>query len=187
MLQNASNKRVAILVADGFEQVEFTGPKKALEDAGAETVVVSPQMGSVQGMNHAEKGDLFESDMAVDDAAREDFDALLLPGGVLNPDTLRGDERCVAFARSFFEQGKPVFAICHGPQLLITAGVVKGRTLTSYPTVRVDLENAGARWVDESVVVDEGLVTSRNPDDIPDFNAKIIEELLEGVHTGQHA
>ena len=187
MNDSVKNKRVAILVADGFEQVEFTQPKKALEDAGAETVVVSIKKDRVQGFNHSEPADWFDVDMSVDEAREGDFNALLIPGGIINPDMLRGHEGAVAFARSFFQARKPVFAICHGPQVLITAGVVEGRDMTSYKTVRVDLENAGANWQDASVVVDNGLVTSRNPDDISDFNAKIIEELGEGRHAAQHA
>lgn len=186
-MNKLAKKRVAILVADGFEQSEFTEPKKCLEAVGVETMVVSPQPDYVRGFHHHEKGDMFSVDLPVLDARSEDFDALLLPGGVLNPDELRGNQTCIDFARSFFEQRKPVFAICHGPQLLINAGVVQGRTLTSYKTVRVDLENAGANWIDEPVVVDSGLVTSRGPDDLADFNAMILEELAEGKHQRQHA
>lgn len=186
-MNKLAKKRVAILVADGFEQSEFTEPKKCLEAVGVETVVVSPQPDYVRGFHHHDKGDMFSVDMLVRDTRSEDFDALLLPGGVLNPDALRGNQACIDFARSFFDQHKPVFAICHGPQLLISADVVRGRTLTSYKTVKIDLENAGATWVDESVVVDNGLVTSRSPDDLADFNAMILEELAEGRHERQHA
>lgn len=187
MNHSVSHKRVAILVADGFEQVEFTKPKQALEEAGAEAVVVSLKKQAIRGFNHHEPGDSFDVDMSVDEAAAADFDALMLPGGVMNPDLLRGNPKAVEFARSFFESHKPVFAICHGPQLLIEADVVEGRTLTSWPSVRSDLENAGAIWKDAPVVVDKGLVTSRKPDDIPDFNEKMLEELAEGKHPGQRA
>lgn len=187
MLNKLANKRVAILVADGFEQVEFTEPKKTLEAVGVQTVVVSPQKEVVYGYHHLDKGDMFSVDMSIKAALNEEFDALLIPGGVFNPDTLRADADALAFTRSFFAAGKPVFAICHGPQVLISADVVRDRTMTSYKTVRIDLVNAGARWVDESVVVDNGLVTSRNPDDIADFNAMIIEELAEARHVQYQA
>lgn len=176
------DRKVAILVTNGFEQSEFSEPRQALHDAGAHTTVVSLSEGPIHGMDHGTLGDHFHVDKTVDQVSCDDFDALLIPGGVANPDALRGNEAAVAFAREFVEKGKPTFAICHGPQVLITAGVVKGRTMTSYQTVRVDLENAGAHWVDKSVVVDEGLVTSRNPGDIADFNAKMLEELAEGRH-----
>ncbi len=175
-------KKVAILVTNGFEQSEFTGPRDALTDAGVDISVVSLEHGEIQGMHHDKKANRFAVDKIVSEVKCADFDALLLPGGVMNPDVLRGDEQAVAFVRDFFTETKPVFAICHGPQVLITAGVVKGRTMTSYKTVKVDLENAGAHWVDQPVVVDNGLVTSRNPGDIPDFNRKMLEELAEGEH-----
>lgn len=187
MPNRLASKRVAILVADGFEQVEFTEPKKSLEGVGVQTVVVSPQEEFVYGFHHHDKGDMFSVDMTIKNALNEEFDALLIPGGVISPDTLRANDDAIAFTRSFFSAGKPVFAICHGPQVLITAEVVRDRTLTSYKTVRIDLENAGARWVDESVVVDNGLVTSRSPEDIPDFNAMILEELAEGKHVEYQA
>src|SRR5690554_2464470 len=180
--QQVTGKKVAVLVTNGFEQVEFTEPSQALRDAGAQPTVVSLQTGEIQGMHHDKPGDRFPVNMTVDQAHSSDFDALLLPGGVMNPDTLRGDEKAVAFARDFMQASKPVFAICHGPQVLITAGVVDGRTMTSYKTVKVDLQNAGANWVDKAVVVDNGLVTSRNPDDIPQFIDKMLEELGEGRH-----
>lgn len=180
-------KTVAVLAADGFEQVELTGPRQALDSSGATTVLVSLESGSIRGFNHAEPADSFSVDKAIGDVSCEDFDALLIPGGIINPDSLRGSTDVLAFARDFFTAGKPVFAICHGPQVLISAGVVEGRRMTSYHTIKVDLENAGAIWKDESVVCDQGLVTSRNPDDIPAFNDKIVEELYEGVHAGQHA
>ena len=177
-----TGKKVATLVTSGFEQVEFTEPRDALLAAGVEVTVVSLKPGEIQGMNHDKPADRFAVDQVVSEARSEDFDALLVPGGVMNPDALRGDEKAVAFVRAFFDASKPVFAICHGPQVLITADVVEGRDMTSYKTVRVDLENAGARWMDKSVVVDQGLVTSRNPDDIPDFIDKMLEELAEGRH-----
>jgi protease I len=182
-----SGKRVAILVADGFEQVELDQPRAALDQAGAKTQVISSANGKVKGMNHDKPGAGVKVDVPLESANANDYDALLLPGGVMNPDTLRQDPRAVAFAKSFFEAHKPVAAICHGPQLLIEADVVRGRRLTSYPSLKTDLKNAGADWVDEIVVVDNGLVTSRKPDDIPRFNEKMVEEIAEGVHAEQHA
>jgi protease I len=187
MEKNLTGKRVAILVADGFEQVELTEPRKALEEAGAEAVIVSPAKGKVKGWNHVEWGETFNVDCPLEDARAEDFDALQLPGGVMNPDKLRLIPEAVAFVRAFFEATKPVAAICHAPWTLIEADVVRGRTLTSYPSVRTDLINAGARWVDEEVVVDQGLVTSRKPDDIPAFNRRMIEEFAEGRHDRRRA
>lgn len=181
--KHVANKKVAILVTNGVEQVEFTKPRDALLEAGVKTTVVSLERGEIQGMHHDQTGDRFPVDLTVDEANSKDFDALLVPGGVMNPDALRGDEKALAFTREFFQASKPVFAICHGPQVLISAGVVKGRTMTSYKTVKTDLVNAGANWVDKSVVVDQGLVTSRTPDDIPDFIGKMLEELAEGKHT----
>jgi protease I len=177
-----NGKRVAILVAEGFEQAEMIGPRKALEEAGAETFIVSPAKDEVQGWNHFDKADRFHVDQAVEDAKAEDFDALLLPGGVANPDQLRTNRKAVEFAKGFFDSGKPIGVICHGPWTLIEAGVVKGRTMTSWPSLRTDLQNAGAKWVDQEVVVDRGLVSSRNPGDLPAFNRKIIEEFAEGAH-----
>jgi len=177
--EQVKGKKVAILVTNGFEQSESSEPRLALHAAGAHTTVVSLTEGPIHGVDNGILGDHFHVDKTVDQVSCDDFDALLIPGGVANPDALRGNEAAVAFAREFVEQGKPTFAICHGPQVLITAGVVKGRTMTSYKTVRVDLENAGANWVDKSVVVDKGLITSRSPKDIPDFNARILEELGE--------
>jgi protease I len=177
--------KVAILAANGFEQSELFDPKKALEDAGAQTFVVSPESGEVKGWKHTDWGDSIAVDVGLDEANAGDYDALVLPGGVMNPDKLRGDETAVAFVKAFFAAGKPVGAICHGPWTLINAGVVEGREMTSYHTIRKDLENAGAKWVDEEVIVDNGLVTSRKPDDIPAFNAKLIEEFAEGKHTQQ--
>jgi protease I len=185
MKNDLTGKRVAILVADGFEQVELDKPREALDKAGAETFIVSPSGDEVQGWNHDKEGDSLEVDVALDDAKAEDYDALLLPGGVMNPDTLRTIPAAVAFAKHFFEEGKPVAAICHGPQLLIEAGVVSGKKMTSFKSLKTDLTNAGAEWVDEPMVCDQGLVTSRTPDDIPQFNAKMIEEFAEGFHSGQ--
>lgn len=184
-----TGKKVAILVADGFEQSEFEGPRAALEEAGAETTVISPNEDEVTGWDGEanEWGDAFEVDLPLDEADAERYDALLLPGGVKNPDTLRTLPKAVAFTRSFFEAGKPVAAICHGPQLLIEADVVRGRKLTSFPSVKTDLKNAGAEWTDAPVVTDQGLVTSRKPADIPQFNEKMIEEFAEGVHAGQQS
>src|SRR3954467_4087803 len=182
MSQELTGKRVAILAADGFEEVELTKPKKALEEAGAKTSVVSIKSGKIQGMNHADKGEKIAVDLTLDDAKPEQFDALMIPGGLMNPDTLRSTAEALEFVRHFFEEGKPVAAICHGPWVLIDAGVVRGRTLTSWPAIKTDLRNAGANWVDKEVVVDNGLVTSRKPDDIPAFNRKMIEEFREGRH-----
>ena len=184
---NLSGKRVAILVADGFEQVELDQPRAALDKAGALTHVVSSAKGHVKGVNHDKPAGGAKVDIALDAADAESYDALLLPGGVFNPDALRQEPKAVALVRAFFEAGKPVAAICHGPQVLIEADVVRGRKLTSYPSVATDLKNAAAIWVDEAVVVDNGLVTSRTPDDIPQFNDKMIEEIAEGVHAKQHA
>ena len=175
-------KRVAILVTEGFEQAEMVGPRKALEDAGAKTEIVSPAGDEVQGWNHYDKGDWFKVDVGIDAANANDYDALLLPGGVANPDLLRNDDDAVSFVRSFVEQAKPIGAICHGPWTLVEADVIKGRTLTSFPSIKTDIRNAGGNWVDEEVVVDKGLVTSRKPDDLPAFCAKIVEEFCEGTH-----
>jgi protease I len=184
MEQMLRGKRVAILVADGFEQVELTEPKQALDQSGAMTVIVSTAKGStVKGWQHDHWGDEFAIDQPITNANVDDYDALLLPGGVLNPDTLRTHPEAVAFVRSFFEAGKPVAAICHGPWMLAEADVVRGRTVTSYPSIQTDLKNAGAHWVDQEVATDNGLVTSRKPDDIPAFNKKMIEEFAEGHHT----
>jgi protease I len=178
-------KKIAILVTDGFEQVEMTEPRKALEEAGAGTDLVSPANGKVKGWQHTKWGDEFAVDVPLSDARADDYDALVLPGGVMSPDKLRIDTRAVDFVRAFFDAGKPVAAICHGPWTLINAGVVKGREMTSWPSVSTDLKNAGARWVDREVVVDNGLVTSRKPDDLPTFNRKMIEEFSEGIHQQQ--
>lgn len=172
--RDLSGWKVAVLVENGFEQVELTGPCKALDRAGAWPMIVSPQMNRVRGWNHTEWGDFFHVDVRLEDARPEDFDALLLPGGVMNPDRLRRNMRAQEFVRAFFDSGKPVAAICHGPWTLIDAGVTRGRKLTSYHTIQRDLANSGAQWVDQEVVVDGNLVTSRNPDDIPAFNREMI-------------
>ena len=185
MKKDLTGKRVAILVADGFEQVELEEPQEALEKAGATTDIVSPSGDEVQGWDHDKEGDSFEVDVKLDRANANDYDALLLPGGVMNPDTLRTIPAAVAFAKAFFAAGKPVAAICHGPQLLIEADVVRGKKMTSFESLKTDLKNAGAEWVDEPMVCDQGLVTSRKPADIPAFNAKMIEEFAEGFHSGQ--
>ncbi|MES2860563.1 MAG: type 1 glutamine amidotransferase domain-containing protein [Pseudomonadota bacterium] len=182
MTQSLSGKRVAVLATDGVEQIELLDPVKALRDAGAEVHVVSPKSGSIQGFNHLTPGDTIPVDKTLAEANAGDYQALLLPGGVANPDQLRVNDQALAFIRAFFDAGKPVAAICHAPWLLIDAGVVEGRRLTSFETIRTDLRNAGADVVDEEVVVDDGLVTSRKPDDIPAFNRKMIEEIAEGRH-----
>src|ERR1051325_2116734 len=187
MEKKLKGKKVAILVADGFEQVERTEPRKALEEAGAITEIVSPAVNKVQGWNHGDKADLFPVDMPLKRARSDDYDALLLPGGVRNPDQLRMMTRAVEFIDGFFATGKPVAAICHAPWTLIDAEIVKGRTITSWPSLKTDLMNAGARWVDREVVVDNGLITSRKPADIPAFNKKVIEEFAEGRHSRQAA
>ena len=185
MARKLEGKKVAILVADGFEQVEMTKPRDALNEAGAETKIVSPKSGRIQGMHHADKGEEFDVDLTLDQARPEDFDAILIPGGLMNPDQLRGTPEALDFVRHFFEEGKPAAVICHGPWVLVDAGLVRGRTLTSWPNIKVDVRNAGGNWVDQEVVVDNGLVTSRKPDDIPAFNKKMIEEFSEGIHARQ--
>jgi len=180
-----SGHRVAILATDGVEQVELTEPRKALDDAGATTKVVSPADGEIKAWQHDHWGDKIPVDISLADANADDFDALMLPGGVMNPDHLRQDERAVRFVREFFESGKPIAAICHGPWLLVEAGVVRGRTLTSWPSLKTDITNAGGDWVDREVATDQGLVTSRKPDDIPAFNRKMLEEFREGTHSGR--
>jgi protease I len=184
---NLDQQRIAILVANGFEQVELTEPKKALEQAGANTDIVSPENGKVRGWNFTDWGDDFTVDVPLDRASAKDYSALLLPGGVMNPDQLRRNEMALNFVREFFASGKPVAVICHGPWTLIDAGLVRGRKMTSYHSIQMDLKNAGANWVDQEVVVDAGLVTSRKPADIPAFNRKMIEEFAEGMHGGQMA
>jgi protease I len=181
--QELSGKRVAILATDGFEQSELMDPKQALIDAGAEVSVVSLKSGEIKGWKHTDWGETVKVDVLLDDADAEHFDALMLPGGVINPDKLRMERKAVEFVKAFADAGKPIAAICHGPQTLIETGMVIGRTLTSWPSLKTDLINAGANWVDEEVVTDHGLVTSRKPADIPAFNRKMIEEFAEGVHS----
>jgi protease I len=186
MSNELQGKRIAFLVAnEGIEQVELESPWRAIEDAGGEPELIAPEAGEAQAFDHLDKKDTFDVDRTVSDADPGDYDGLVLPGGVANPDNLRTHQDAVGFVRSFFEAGKPVGAICHAPWALIEAGVVEGRTLTSYPSIATDLRNAGADWVDEEVVVDAGLVTSRKPDDLEAFNAKIVEEFAEGVHSRQ--
>ena len=180
-------KKVAIIAADMVEQVELVEPRKALEKAGADTDLISMKPGAIQGFNHFEEADKHTVDRTIDEAKASEYDALMIPGGVGNPDLMRGDKRMVEFTRSFVEQGKPVAVICHGPWMLVEADVVRGREVTSWPTLRTDISNAGGKWVDREVVVDSGLVTSRKPDDIPAFNSKMIEEFAEGVHPEQRA
>jgi protease I len=181
------NKTVAILATEGFEYVELTKPKQALEAAGARTQVISPKPGKIRGWDVDKWGDDVPVDVSLDSAKPDDYDALLLPGGVLNPDKLRTQPKAVQFVKSFFEAGKPVGAICHGPWMLVEADVVRGRTVTSWPSLKTDIQNAGGKWVDQEVVTEQGLVTSRKPDDIPAFNRKIIEEFAEGKHKAQAA
>jgi deglycase len=178
-------KRVAFLATDMVEQVELTEPWKALEAEGATLELVSLEEGEIQGFDHYDKADTFKVDRTVEEAGADDYDALVIPGGVGNPDTLRMDENAVNLTRQFFEQGKPVGVICHGPWMLVETGVVRGRKVTSWPSLRTDIQNAGGNWVDQEVVVDQGLVTSRKPDDLPAFNKKIIEEFAEGRHQEQ--
>lgn len=185
IMQKLTNKRVAILAADGFEQVELVKPRKALEEAGATTEIVSPASRTIQGMNHDKKGDSFDVDVPLDRADAANYDALMIPGGLINPDTLRSNKLALEFVRKFFDAGKPVAAICHAPWVLIDADVVRGRIMTSWPAIQTDVRNAGGHWVDREVVVDQGLVTSRKPDDIPAFNSKMIEEFREGAHAPQ--
>ncbi|MDB4873968.1 MAG: glutamine amidotransferase [Gemmatimonadetes bacterium] len=179
---NLSGLHVAILATDGVEQVELMEPMQALKDAGAHPIVVSPKDGSIKAWQHDHWGDQIPVDMKLSEARADDFEALMLPGGVMNPDQLRMDKTAVQFVKDFFTAGKPIAAICHAPWMLVEAGVVKGRTLTSWPSLQTDIRNAGGDWVDREVVTDQGLVTSRKPDDIPAFNRKMIEEFAEGVH-----
>jgi protease I len=186
MADKLQGKRIAFLVApEGAEQVELTEPWKAVEREGGTPELISLEEGEIQAFNHLDKGDRFPVDRTVADASASDYDALVLPGGVANPDILRMDDDAVAFVRAFFEEAKPVGVICHGPWTLVEADVVRGRTITSWPSMKTDIRNAGGRWVDEEVVVDEGLVSSRKPDDLPAFCAKIVEEFCEGKHEGQ--
>ena len=185
MAARLNGKRVAILATDGVEQVELEEPRRALEGAGAETQVVSPAEKNIRAWQHDHWGDTLPVDVPLSSASADDFDALLIPGGVMSPDKLRMNETAVDFVRSFFQQKKPVAAICHGPWMLVEADVVEGRRVTSWPSLETDLENAGANWVDREVIADYGLVTSRKPDDIPAFNQKMIEEFAEGEHEAQ--
>jgi protease I len=182
MENKLSNKKVAILVADGFEEVEFTQPLEALQNAGAQVEVVSLKEGEVKAWAEKDWGKAYPVDKTVDSANAKDYDALVLPGGVMNPDHLRESQEAVNFVAGFFDDSKPIAAICHGPWTLIETGELKGRRVTSYPSLKTDLTNAGANWVDEEVVVDNGLVTSRNPNDLPAFCRKMVEEIGEGVH-----
>lgn len=191
-MQNSANNRkslegktIAFLVTDGFEQVELTTPWEQIKLAGAETELIALKDGKVQGFNHLDKGDAFQVDKTVADAAAEDYDGLVLPGGVANPDALRMDQSAVEFVRAFFTEKKPVAVICHGPWTLVEADVVHGRKLTSWPSLRTDIQNAGGNWVDQEVVVDQGLVSSRKPDDLEAFCSKAIEEFAEGKHERQ--
>jgi protease I len=186
MSDRLRGKKIAFLMAnEGVEQVELTEPLKAVREAGAEAELLAPEAGEIQAFSHLDKGDTFEADRAVGDADPSEYDCLVLPGGVANPDQLRTKDEALEFVRGFFAAGKPVGVICHGPWTLINAGVAEGRTLTSWPSLQTDLRNAGANWVDEEVHVDQGLVSSRKPDDLEAFTAKIVEEFAEGVHEGQ--
>lgn len=182
MPEKLTGKTIAILATNGFEQSELEEPRKALEAAGAQTRVVSIEEGQIRGWRHTDWGNSVPVDVTIERANPDDYDGLVLPGGVINPDKLRMDPGAVDFVRSFVQSGKPIAAICHGPWTLINAGGVRGRKVTSWPSLQVDLENAGAEWVDQQVVVDQGLITSRKPDDLPAFNRKMIEELAEGRH-----
>ncbi len=186
-MRDVAGKKVAILVADNFEQIEMTGPREALDREGVATYLVSPEEGQVSGVNHDKPGDKFKVDVPLAQANAQEYDALVLPGGLMSPDALRSNQKAVSFVKAFFDAGKPVAAICHGPWLLVEAGVAKGRRLTSWPAIKSDMVNAGATWVDEEVVVDQGLVTSRSPEDIPAFNRKMIEEFGEGIHNRRAA
>jgi protease I len=177
-------KKIAFLFTDGVEQVELDKPAEAVKEAGGEVDYISLDEGEIQAFNHLDHADKIKVDKKVADVSADDYDGLVLPGGVASPDFLRADEDAVNFVRSFVEQAKPIGAICHGPWTLVEADVVKGRTLTSFPSLQTDIRNAGGNWVDEEVHVDEGLVTSRNPDDLPAFNDKIVEEFCEGQHEG---
>lgn len=187
MAEELKEKRIAILTADGFEEIELTSPRDTLQMAGATTHIVSPNKSVVRSKQGGDWHLEFTVDKPLDEASADDYDALLLPGGVVNPDKLRTNEMALDFVRDFFTQGKPVAAICHGPQVLIDAQVVEGRKMTSVKAIRRDLINAGAHWEDREVVVDGGLVTSRTPDDLPAFNTKVVEEFAEGKHAAQHA
>lgn len=190
MAKPLEGKSIAILATDGFEESELLEPKKALENAGAETSIISLKKGKIKGWSKGNWGKSIDVDFSLDEADPEDFDALMIPGGVMNPDKLRVDERAVEFAQDFVDSGKPIASICHGPQLLIETGILAGRKVTSWPSLRTDIINAGGHWYDAEVITDQGLVTSRKPEDIPAFNKKMIEEFMEGRHkereTGIH-
>jgi protease I len=183
-MASLSNRRVAILTEEGFEQVELTSPKQALEAAGATVHVISPKSGKIKAWDQTNWGIEINVDKQLSEVSPDDYDALVLPGGVMNPDKLRQNKEAVAFVSAFIDEGKPIAAICHGPQMLIETGMISGRTLTSFPSLQTDLRNAGAHWINEEVVVDNGLVTSRTPADLDAFNRKAIEEIGEGVHHG---
>jgi protease I len=185
MATELQGKKIAFLATEGVEQVELTEPWKAVEEAGGTPELISLEDGEVQAFNHLDKADTFPVDKTVSEADASDYDGLVLPGGVANPDFLRMDEDAVSFVRSFFEQSKPVGVICHGPWTLVEADVLKGRTITSWPSLKTDIENAGGTWVDEEVHVDNGLTSSRNPDDLPAFCSKLVEEFAEGKHAEQ--
>jgi protease I len=187
MAENLNGKRIAFIATEGVEQVELTEPWKAVEEAGAKPELISTESGEVQAWKHFGKGDKFTVDRTIEEAQPDEYDALVLPGGVANPDQLRTDENVVQFIRNFYDSGKPIGVICHGPWTLIEADVVRGKKITSWPSLQTDLRNAGANWVDEECVVDEGLVSSRKPDDLPAFNKKIIEEFAEGKHEREPA
>ncbi len=187
MNDQLQGKRIAILVTDGVEQAELEGPMRGLKEAGAQVQVVSPRSGPIYAMHHEEKGDFFDVDTPLEGASAGAFDALVIPGGLINPDTLRANPQAIEFVRSFAREGKPIAAICHGPWLLIEAGLARGRRLTSWPNIKTDLRNAGGDWVDEEVVVDNGVITSRHPGDIPAFVAKAIEEFAQGPHPAMAA
>jgi len=182
-----TTKRIAILATNGFEESELSSPREAMINAGFEIDIISEETGTIKAWRNGNWSSEYKVDKTIDEVSAKDYNALLLPGGVINPDVLRRNDDALIFIRDFFKQSKPVAAICHGPQLLIEADVVDGRTLTSFNSIRTDLENAGALWVDEEVVVDEALITSRNPNDLPAFNDKLIEEIREGKHELQHA
>jgi protease I len=184
--QTLEGKRIAILATEGVEQVELTEPRKALEQAGATTELISLESGEVQAMNHIDKGETFPVDRTVDQVSADTYDGLLLPGGVANPDNLRQNEPAVRFVRDFYDTGKPIAAICHAPWMLVEADVVHGLTMTSWPSLQTDIRNAGGSWVDQEVATDNGIVTSRKPDDIPAFSRKMVEEFREGRHERRH-
>jgi protease I len=185
MNHDLNGKHIAVIATDGVEQVELTEPMRAAREAGATVELISLERGSIQGVKGMDKADTFPVDRTVDEVRADEYDGLVIPGGVKNPDKLRMNEKAVRFVRAFFDQGKPVAAICHGPWVLVEADVVRDRTLTSYPSLKTDIRNAGGQWVDEEVRVDQGLVTSRNPDDLPAFNRKLVEEVAEGRHAGR--